>query len=380
MILLVQVLAIILLGVHQANVLLELLDERLCKWLRCFCNHLFNGILSRQKLNEHVLPEDASLPCSILKDHYSQAILNAVFPLAAINATIGPVHLAVALLLVVLVLALVIAATCPPEFTLSMLHILDVLTLVCVCHFITARLFPDTFALFHAFDKNPRVSVSIGPAILAVSISFAVVVLAEVNVAVGERVGALAVPQAELPLAFVAVAVGPLVLAVPMRLILVPLADIAVPGHTLPDAVAVLDAILPFAVIGVPVHPSVEALARHFAQVVLAQILIPIAEPLVALPVPLVLHPVALVHAPDLVDTDPGPVPMPVDNFTAVERLLVTLDREISPRLQLLKVKQIGYHFIDHVLFLFLDGQVLVCMTSFLFCSVFLVRFVMMAG
>ena len=96
---------------------------------------------------------------------------------------------------------------------------------------------------------------------MAVSIGFAVVVLAEVDVAVGERVGSLSVPQTELPLALVAITVRPLVLPVPMCFILVPLADIAVPCHTLPHTVAVLDAILPFTVIGVPVDPSVEAFA-----------------------------------------------------------------------------------------------------------------------
>ena len=319
MILLVQVLAIILLGVHQADVLLELLDERLRERLRCFCNHLFNCILCRQKLNEYIFPEDASLPCSILKDHYPQAILNAVLPLAAINASIGPVHLAVALFHIVLVFTLVIAATCPSELTLSMLHVLDILAFVSVGDFITAGFFPDTFTLLHAFDKNARVCVSISPAILAVSIGFAIVVLAEVDVAVSESVGALAVPQTELPLALVSVTVRPLVLPVPMCFILVPLADIAVPCHALPHTVAVLDAILPFTVIGVPVHPSVEALARDFAQIVLTQVLIPIAEPLIALAVALVLHPVTLVHPSDLVDTDTRSMPMPVDNLTTVQ-------------------------------------------------------------
>ena len=74
-----------------------------------------------------------------------------------------------------------------------MLHVLHILSLVRVGHLVTARLLPDTFALFHALDKDARVGVAIGPAILTVSVCLAVVVLAEVYVAVGERVGTLAV-------------------------------------------------------------------------------------------------------------------------------------------------------------------------------------------
>ena len=44
--------------------------------------------------------------------------------------------------------------------------------------------------------------------------------------------------------------------------------------------------------------------------------------------------------------------------FTAIQRLFVTLDGKVGALLQLFKIEQVGYHFVNHKLFLFLFRQV----------------------
>ena len=191
-------------------------------------------------------------------------------------------------------------------------------------------------------------------------------ILAEIDIAVGKRIRTLPMPQAELPLAFVTITVCPLVLAVSMSLVLIPLADVAVTSDALPDAIAVLNPVRPFSIVRVAVHPCVEPLAGDSTLVILTQVLVAIAESLVAFAVALIAEPFTLVDPTDLIYANSCAMPIAIFYLTAIERLLVTLYREVCPSLQLFKAEQVSYHFIDHVLLLLCFSQVLVSVAAFL--------------
>ena len=190
-------------------------------------------------------------------------------------------------------------------------------------------------------------------------------VLAKIDIAVSKRVRTLPMPQAELPLALVSITIRPLVLSVSMSFVLVPLADVAVTSDALPDTIAVFDSIKPFSIVSVAVNPGVEPFARDSTLIILAQVLITVAEAFVALAMALISDPFALVNPADLIDTDARTMAFLIVNLTTIERLLVTLDREVLACFQLFKVKQVGYHFVDHVLLFFFHGQVFMRMAAF---------------
>ena len=114
--------------------------------------------------------------------------MDAVIPLASIYAAIGPVHLTIALFDIKVIVALVIGTRSPSELAEPVLHILMVLTFVGICYFFCSVLLPHTLSLFHTFDEDTRVSVTVGPTILTIAVSFSVSVLAEVNITIREDV------------------------------------------------------------------------------------------------------------------------------------------------------------------------------------------------
>ena len=145
--------------------------------------------------------------------------------------------------------------------------------------------------------------------------------------------------QAKVPFTFVLISVGPLVLTITMRLVLHPLADVAITAHAFPHAVAVFDTVDPLAVVGVSVHPCVETFATDTTLRIVAEILIPIAEPFVALTVALVFGPVTLVDSTDLIHADTLTVTTALSELTTIERVFVTLDGEVRVLLELFEVK-----------------------------------------
>ena len=142
-----------------------------------------------------------------------------------------------------------------------------------------------------------------------------------------------------------------------MGLVLDPLADVAVTADALPDAVPVLDPIDPLSVVGVSADPRVQALTRDTAILIVAQVLVAVAEAFVALTMALVFLPLAFVDTSDLIDADTLTMTLPIVQLTTIERLLVTFDGEGTSRLELLKIKQVSYHFVLHVGLLLLQGQ-----------------------
>ena len=171
--------------------------------------------------------------------------------------------------------------------------------------------------------------------------------------------------QAKLPLALIPVAVGPLVLAVAVGFVLDPLADVAVPSDALPHTVSMLDPIDPLTIVRVPGHPRVEALPADRALVVLAQVLVPIAEAFVAFAVALVIEPLTFIDSSDFIDADALAVAISIDELAAIKRLLVTLDSKVLFLLKLFKVEEIRDHLVDHKLHLLLHRQMLVRVASF---------------
>ena len=138
LVLLVQVLAVVFLGIHKPEILLTLLDERLRERFWCPRGNLFDHLLLCEELYKDVILEDARFPGPILEDHYAESILDTVVPLAAIDTSISPVHLSIALLDIALVVALIIATACPSELTLPMFHVLEILAFVRVGDFVRA--------------------------------------------------------------------------------------------------------------------------------------------------------------------------------------------------------------------------------------------------
>ena len=125
--------------------------------------------------------------------------------------------------------------------------------------------------------------------------------------------------QAELPLAFVAIPIGPLVLAVTMSFVLDPLTDIAVTRDALPDTVAVLDSIDPLSVICIAIDPSVKAFAGYAALIILSQVLIAIAKPLIAFTVALVLSPLAFIDATNFIYANSCSMSMGIRDLTSIK-------------------------------------------------------------
>ena len=125
--------------------------------------------------------------------------------------------------------------------------------------------------------------------------------------------------QAQVPFTFVLISVGPLMLTIAVRLVLHPLADVAIAAHAFPHAVAVLDSVDPLAIVGVPVHPCVETFATDTTLRIVAEILIPIAEPFVALPVALVFSPVTLVDSTDFIHADTLTVTTALSELATIE-------------------------------------------------------------
>ena len=85
----------------------------------------------------------------------------------------------------------------------------------------------------------------------------------------------------------------------------------------------------------------------------------------------LVVGPFSLIHSTYLVNTDAGAMAMTSFNLPPIQRLLVTLDGEICARLQLFEAKQVGYHFVDHVLLLLFHSEMFVSVTSLFLLQVF---------
>ena len=153
--------------------------------------------------------------------------------------------------------------------------------------------------------------------------------------------------------------------AVPVRFILEPLPDILVAVIALPNPVAMFKTLTPFAIILFPVGPRIQTLAVHFSFKVISQILVPVAEPFVALSMSFIVHPASLVDATVFIYANAKPMALLRFNLASVITVFVTLDSEVWLCFELIKIKQIGEHPIVTELFLLLLRQHLRCHTLF---------------
>lgn len=220
-----------------------------------------------------------------------------------------------------------------------MFHILVVFSFVLISVLVLTALLPDTFSLLHTVFEDARVGVSVSPLVLAVTFSFSILVLAQVDVSIGETVASLAVSQTLVPLSFISVTICPLVDSVTMGFILHPLADVTVTVDAFPDSVAVLDTVLPLAVVGVPVLPCVESLAVDPAFEVVSQVLVPVGEPLVAFSMAFILHPGSFVQTAVFIDANTVALAKLSNDLSSVQRLLVLLYGESLTLFEQLEVK-----------------------------------------
>ena len=161
LILSIQVLSVVLLRIHQTDVLFQLLPESFREGFINLTLDFIYFLLVHEKLNQHVILKDARLASAVGEYHDSEAVLNAALPAAPVDAAVGPVHLAVADLDVAVVAALVVAAGRPAELALPVLHVLVVLALVRVRHLVTPRLLPHALAFLHPLHEDARVGVAV---------------------------------------------------------------------------------------------------------------------------------------------------------------------------------------------------------------------------
>lgn len=275
-------------------------------------------------------------------------------PRATVDTSVCPVHFTVAGLNIVSVVSSVVAAGSPFEFAKAVLFIVKVLAFVGVGHIIVARLLPDSFADLHAVLKGSRVSVSVSPPILAITVSFAVAVLSEVHVSVRKLVRTLPMPQTELPLALVSITVLPLMDTIAVSFVLMPLADILVAIIAFPYPIPMLDALLPLSIVALAISPCVKPFAMDFALAVISQVLVAVAKTLVAFAMPPVKQPAAFIDAPIFIDTNAEAMSLLVDDFSTVEGVFVTLDGKVVHHLKLIEIEQISKHSVVQEFFFLL--------------------------
>ena len=278
-------------------------------------------------------------------------MLYAAGPEAPVAAAVGPDHLADALALVVDVRAYVTVATFPLEDSLALLLVVGVFAFIGVAALFGHFFLPLSMAVFKSTFELPRIRAAIDPLILTKTLRLARQVLPHINVAILEEVGAVAVAQAPVPLAFILVAVAPDVHPVALGLRVEPLADVALAVDALPHAVACFGPRFPLSIVHLSRLPSVDAFAVGAAVVVLTLVGVSISEQLKPTPVSLISNPLPLINATILIDLHTKSLPqkpplLPLDQQPPIYSVLILLNskRLILPKLY--KIELIRKHFI----------------------------------
>lgn len=126
---------------------------------------------------------------------------------------------------------------------------------------------------------------------------FAVLVLARVNISVGENVGALAMFETKFPLALISISVLPLMHTVPIRFRLQPLTDVRVAKNTLPDALTLFQPIFPLTFVDFTVEPCVNALSMGFVIFEVSFVPIAVGVAFHTPAVPIIVEPLTLIQS-----------------------------------------------------------------------------------
>lgn len=174
-------------------------------------------------------------------------MLNAIHPVAFVNTAVRPVHLSVPITQIVLITTFIGVPAGPVELAVALLSVHKVLPFIPVGRGVPA-LRPLAMAMLHPVHKLAFINRVVLPGVLAVPVSFAKFVAAEVDVPIDEDVSALAVLETVLPVTFVLIPVAPDVHAFAVGAAVLPLADVVLAFDSPPDAVAVFQAAFPLAI------------------------------------------------------------------------------------------------------------------------------------
>jgi hypothetical protein len=121
-----------------------------------------------------------------------------------------------------------------------------------------------------------------------------------------------------IPFSLVLVAIGPLVNTVTVSFVLVPLTHVGVAIVTLPDSIAVFDSFAPFPIISLSINPGVEAFAVNPSVSVITHVSVTVTEFLVSLSVTFIEQPASFINPSIVIHTYPKAVAFLVNDFTTV--------------------------------------------------------------
>ena len=237
-------------------------------------------------------------------------MLNSVLPVAFVNLTIDPVHLAITVSEVVRVAADVVIATLPAEFAFTVLLVIQVVAFVLIALRVRLLLQPMTFSILLAFLEVSGVDGARLPLVLAITVRLSILVLTSICVLVCKVVCSLSIFERCSPLSFVLVTVGPLMNTIAPDFVISPLAHVTVVVETLPDSETVLAALNPFAVVDFSTGPCVNTFSVRLVVEVAAQVLRTILIDFKALPASLVILPLSLVEPSALIYLNTIPMPL----------------------------------------------------------------------
>ena len=260
---------------------------------------LIDLFFALQRLLKDILFEDASALDAVREDHYADTVLDASVPHAHVDTLVSPAHHSVPVSLIVQVVALVAVSRFPLEDTRAVLFVAHihafVLVALRVSKLICLLFLPLAVAVFEAILELSCVAAAIFPLVLAESLWFALTVLADIAVTVGEEIRAIAFSQTCEPLALILVSVGEDMHTVALGFRVHPLANVGLSVLAFPDSVPVFDALLPLAIIHFAMFPLIDTFAIRFAIFVSPMVRVSIREKFVTPSMPSVLQPFTLV-------------------------------------------------------------------------------------
>lgn len=181
---------------EQISLRLSFLDQYFFKEIKAFIFQLIsvriNLIFALKRLFKDVLFEDTSSFDIIREHHDTHAVLDTLIPDAHISALICPLHHTVPVALVLQVIAFVPVTRLPFEDTISVLLVILVETLVRIAlrvtELVSLLFLPFSMAVFESIQELASVAAAILPLVLAEAFRLSLGILANITVAIGEKV------------------------------------------------------------------------------------------------------------------------------------------------------------------------------------------------
>lgn len=213
-------------------------------------------------LLEYVLHKQSAPPVTTGKQHDPEAMLNTLMPCAPIDRAVSPVHLTKTLPLVLEIAAPVSVPRLPFEVTPAVFLIVKVISFILVGLSVgwergVQRFPPFSLAMLETILESTLVGVSIHPFILSETFWLAVLILANVDVSIGEEISAVTMSETCLPLSLVPVPVEPDMHTVTLSLAGLPLPYIGFSVCAFPHSVTFLHAMYPLTIVNLTVFPLI---------------------------------------------------------------------------------------------------------------------------